>query len=348
MKRMIFILSVMELFGGVSAFTLEGSMKSMELHYPADSVLITFTNTAGNVFKGISHKDQSGYFSIANIPDQPSTGTLSVTRKGLRPIELFVTDITGIPYFNPLVIPTGTGTAKLTGTVTDRNTSKPVQGAQVILSLAPASTSFQTPYDTAFTAADGSYGFDSLYPPNDGYYDEFAVLVSKPGYEPYVDYAQLPTLRGKVDFKLNPAENKTGTVKGMITGEWGQGPIANAKVILIRNPTLYGTTFLDTMRTDENGGYAFDSIPASSDNKLSVWAPDFASKNSQSFRIDSGSTVTLDMKLTALISPTRISGGSPRFAASKRHRAYRIDGKSLTVIPNAGIKEIGAHLSIRH
>lgn len=346
---MFFTLLLTQGFSTVSAYTLEGSLKEIEKHYPVDSAVVTFTNSAGNQFVDTSDKKESGYFSIKNIPNEPSTGIITITGMGYRFFTTYITDVMSISYLSLVLIPTGKGTAKLTGTITDQSNHNAIEGVQVVLSLAPAVANFQSPYDTTFTDSNGAYQFDSLFPPSWVYPDQFSITVSKPSYGPQISYTELPAGRGTVNFQMVPVGNKIGTVKGKITSTQSQAAIANAKVILIRNTTLFGTTFRDSVTTDQLGDFTLDSIPASTGNQLSVYATGFASKNSQLFLIDSCGTVTMNMVLQTLSTSIRSVNATPQIIKPTGGiHLYGIDGRQISAFRNADYAKVINSLNSRH
>jgi hypothetical protein len=298
--------------GAVNAATINGNLRDANTRANVDSAVVTFTNSSGSVFTG--QTDARGDYSIANIPAQPASGALAITRTGYRPFQVSVSNVMNNTTIDIALIPISGGAARLTGTITDQPTGNAIQGAQIILLLDGYRTVL-SPCDTTITAANGSYTFDSLIASNNSQFD---IIVSKTGFFP-AGSAGITLTNGQtraVNIGLAPVGNKIGMVKGKVTSAVDQAAIANAKVALNQNATGVLSTLINSTMTNQSGDYAFDSIPVANGYQLSISATGFASQNSTAFRVDSGVVVTRNMALGVIVLPNSIIKGAVTDSAS--------------------------------
>jgi len=152
MSKFNFVLFVSMVVLGQSAAnasTISGNLRDANARTAVDSAVVTFTNATGGAYTDQS--DAKGDYSITNIPSQPASGVLAVTKTGYRPFTASVSNVTINPIIDVAFIPMSGGTARLTGKITDQPTSNAVEGAQVVL-LLDGYRSVLSPYDTVITA----------------------------------------------------------------------------------------------------------------------------------------------------------------------------------------------------
>jgi large repetitive protein len=311
-RRVIFVSMLFLQFGAATALTINGNVKDANTRAAVDSAVVSFANFSGTIVAAIT--DTKGDYHIVNIPNQPASGVLSISKTGYRPFQASVENAATISTIDIALIPAGAGTARLTGTVTDQPTGNAVAGVQVALFVDEGKT-VPTPYDTATTVANGTYTFDSLFANNNIQYD---VIVSKTGFFPSAN-AAITLTSGQtraLNIALAPIGNKMGTIKGKITGAADQAAIADAKVALTQNTNGNWEIVVDSTTTNQIGDFTFDSIPVANGYKLSVFAPGFASQYFGTFRVDSGVTITRNLILGVMVPPSSIIKGTVTDSAS--------------------------------
>ncbi len=295
-----------------NALTINGNVKDANTRVAIDSAAVTFTNSSGGIFT--VKTDAKGDYRLTNMPDQIASGALSITKTGYRPFQAFIPNVTTIFNIDIVLIPAGGGTARLTGTITDQPTSNAVQDVQVVLLLDGGRT-MPTAYDTATTAANGAYTFDSLFANNN---IQYVIIVSKTGFFSTTNTG-ISLTSGQtraMNIALAPIGNKFGTVKGKITGGADQAAIANMKVALSQNIMGGWEIMIDSTVTNQSGDYTFDSIAAANGYKLSVSATGFTSQNFGTFRVDSGATITHNFTPGVIVPPSSIIKGAVTDSAS--------------------------------
>jgi hypothetical protein len=301
-RRFFFITMPLIIAHTASALTISGNVQTADTHAAIDSAVVTFTISSGDVFTG--RTDAKGGYRIVGIPSQVMFGSISASKTGFRPIKTFVSNPETNPTFDFILIPLTGGGTKLTGTVTDQHTTSPISGVQVDLLMTGTKT-FMKPFVSTVSAANGSFVFDSLLANTN---IQYATIASKGGY--YSAFtAGITVTPGQIktgNIVLNPVGGRLGTIKGKITTAADQAAIAHALIILNLNFTS-AVKFVDSASTNESGDYTFDSIPAGANisGTYQVWAfaNGFSSQGCSAFKIDSGSTVTQNMALGAVVLP---------------------------------------------
>lgn len=208
--------------------------------------------------------DAEGSYAFDSVPANTGyslsvslTGYVNMTRGSVRVAS---DSVSAQNFF--LATPTPPGS--ISGKVTKAADDAALAGARVILSRTGGGGGF-TP-DTVLTDAEGAFGFDSV--PNQ---NNFTLTVSAEGFATTVNnnVDVAGGLETKVDFALTAAVSgdTTSTVKGVVTDAATDEPVANAMVILTRLGQGGGGgqgTALDTVTTNEDGEYAFDSLASGS------------------------------------------------------------------------------------
>ncbi|MEO7423570.1 MAG: carboxypeptidase-like regulatory domain-containing protein [Fibrobacteria bacterium] len=193
---------------------------------------------------------------------------------------------------------------KVIGTVvTGAAPGTPLENATVILRRTTGGGSTFTP-DTLKTDAAGAYAFDSV-PANTNY----TLLVSLSGYETITRNA-VTVLGGETvtqNFTLAPPP-PPGSIAGTVYKASDSATVlAGARVILTR--TGGGSTFRpDTLLTDEDGKYAFDSVPVATNYFLSVSLSGYVSQTRTGIAVTTGAATAEKFYLALIPAPGSIAG----------------------------------------
>jgi Carboxypeptidase regulatory-like domain len=161
---------------------------------------------------------------------------------------------------------TPTPPGSISGKVSKAADDAALAGARVILSRTGGGGGGGFTPDTVVTDAEGAFAFDSV--PNQ---NNYTLTVSAEGFATTVNN-NVDVAGGsktEVDFALTSSVSgdTTATVKGVVTDAATDEPVANATVILTRLAQGGGGgqgTALDTITTNEDGEYSFDSLAAGS------------------------------------------------------------------------------------
>jgi large repetitive protein len=178
------------------------------------------------------------------------------------------------------------------GTVVDTVSDQPVSGARVILSRFGGGGSFA---DTVITNAQGAFGFDSV-PANSGY----SIAVSATGYvNRTLSNQTVPggdTLIVEVGIALIPPP---GLVRGTVVDTVSDEPVSGARVILSRGGG--GGGFADTVTTNAQGAFGFDSVPANSGYSIAVSATGFVNRTLNNQTIPGGDTLIVEVGVSPVM-----------------------------------------------
>jgi hypothetical protein len=186
------------------------------------------------------------------------------------------------------------------GTVTDTVNAKVVEGAKVVLSRGNSTTGFR---DTAYTDAQGFFGFDSV-PANTGY----TVAVTFAGYVNRSLNNQTIPSEDTLVLAIGIAPTPTpGLVRGTVTDTVGAKVVAGAQVILSRSGGG-GATFRDTTVTDAQGNFGFDSIPANSGYTVAITATGFTNRSLNNQTVPAGDTLKLAIGIAPPLPPGLVRG----------------------------------------
>lgn len=144
-------------------------------------------------------------------------------------------------------------TVTVSGTVTDKDTGRPVAGAKVELTNANAGTG----YFIGHTGQDGKFSFANVRP-NLPY--DLAVFAQ--GYTPYeMNDWSIPENQESVELNIELAPG--AAVEGTVTASDGETPIQNAKVELVFERGDFRVLFqTETVFTGENGAFRFEQLPS--------------------------------------------------------------------------------------
>lgn len=180
-----------------------------------------------------------------------------------------------------MAAPPDTTPGTVTGTVRRGSaTGAPIANAQVILSRGfggggPGGGGAAFTPDTVATDAQGKYRFTGIPPQNN-----YSVRVTATGYLPSVN-SDVDVAGGAVvtaDFNLRPA-NASGSVTGKVTKASDGAAVGSAQVILSRafgGGGGGGAGFTpDTVLTNAQGQYSFDSVGALNNYVVTVKAAGF-------------------------------------------------------------------------
>ncbi len=184
---------------------------------------------------------------------------------------------------------------KVAGVVRQLPDSALVAGARVIIRRT-SSTSFA---DTVETAADGAYSFDSV-PVNTNY----VVVVSDSGFTTSTTNGVnvLTAATTTLNVFLAPV-GLPGKVAGVVRKSADSTVLAGATVIIRRTT---GTGFSDTLVSDAEGKFGWDSVPAAS-YTLATSATGYVTGNSN-VTVTGGVTATPTVYLAVPPSPGKITG----------------------------------------
>jgi len=210
--------------------------------------------------------DAEGEYAFDSIP--ANTGySLSVSLQGYvsttrGSVRVASDSITNQNFFLDTPTPPGS----ISGKVTKAADDAALAGVRVILSRSGGGGGGGFSPDTVLTDAAGIFQFDSV--PNQ---NNFTLTVSAEGFATMVNnnVDVAGGLETEVDFALTASVegDTTATIKGIVTDAATDEPVADATVILTRLGQGGGGgqgTAMDTVTTNEDGEYAFDSLPAGS------------------------------------------------------------------------------------
>lgn len=206
----------------------------------------------------------------------------------------------------------GAGAATLGGTVRAASNNggqgAVIAGAKVVLmGFGGGGGGGQQRLDSTVTDAQGQYSFDSV---STGFRQ---VVASKDGYQNGQAFANVAQNNGEYTANITMIANggggggQTGVVAGTVRAGTAQGaPIANALVVLTRAPGGGGgTAFLDSLRTNAQGQYRFDSVPAVNNYTMRVTATGYNAATNNNVDVNEGDTTTANFNLTAVPGPAR-------------------------------------------
>lgn len=189
---------------------------------------------------------------------------------------------------------------KLEGKVSsDTVAGTPIVGAQVIVRRNAGGTF--TPEST-LTDSEGKYAFDSI-PGNTGY----TLAVSAAGYSNAtrnnVSIAGGQTSTQNFLLVLPPAP---GSISGKVVKASDSSALADARVILSRFGGGGFTT--DTVMTDAQGAFAFESVPANTGYTLTVSLTGYQAMTRNAVTVVAGQAATQNFALAPPVPPGSIAG----------------------------------------
>lgn len=203
------------------------------------------------------------------------------------------------------------GAASLTGTVraaaTGGGQGAAIADAMVVLSSLGGGGGGQA-LDTATTNAQGQYSFDSV---STGFR---TVVASKTGFNNGTAFANIAQANGEYTANITMTASGgggggnvgivSGTVRAAAAG--GQGaPIDGAMLVLSRAAGGGATAYLDSARTNAQGQYRFDSVPAVNNYTLVVRATGYNNATNNNVDVNENDTTVANFNLTAVPGPAR-------------------------------------------
>jgi hypothetical protein len=202
------------------------------------------------------------------------------------------------------------GAATLSGTVRVATgggaQGAPIADATVILSSVGGGGG--QALDTATTNAQGQYTFANI---TTGFR---TVVASKAGYNDGAAFANVAQANGEYTANITMSATggggggETGTVSGTVRAAAanGQGAlIEGALLVLSRAAGGGAAAFIDSTRTNAQGQYRFDSVPAVNNFTMLVRAAGYNNATNNNIDVDAGDTTTANFSLTAVPGPAR-------------------------------------------
>ncbi|MDB5048438.1 MAG: hypothetical protein JWO30_1509 [Fibrobacteres bacterium] len=212
-----------------------------------------------------------------------------------------------------VLLPAALFAATITGTVSTGGTGgpggagTPVAGAKVVLLAATGGGGGINGrrIDSTTTNAQGQYTFttDST--------GARLIQVTATGYANGTGFVNVASATGSytsnITLVANTGGGGSGNIAGTVTSGTGTAaaPVANATVILRRGG---GGNTTDTVKTDAQGKYAFDSIPANTNYSLTVSATGFTTETRTGVAVIANQTATQNFTMTAPVGPGSIGG----------------------------------------
>ena len=237
--------------------------------------------------------DAQGAFDFDSIPAN-SNYTLTVSLAGYATsARNNLTVLAGQTNTQTIALAPPPAPGSIAGKVVKASDSSALAGARVILSRFGGGGAFAP--DTALTDAQGAFALDSV-PANTNY----TLTVSLAGYETTVR-SGITVVTGQAaaqNFAL-AVPVPPGSVAGKITKASDGGAVSGARVILSRSGGGGGFS-PDTVLTDAEGEYAFDSIPNQNGYLVAVSAAGFSTTVGNNVSVSGGLKTVADFALDAL------------------------------------------------
>ncbi len=296
---------------GIQAGTIQGTVTDAETGEPiGGAVVIATSGFGGRATIDSATTNAEGAYSITDLVQ--GIYLTAASAEGYQPSQSnFPVDLgrnQTVEWDFELSPGSGTGSASIGGTVTDRETNEPVEGAQVILSVMTGfggGGSRQT-LDTVMTDAEGGYTFADLIAAQryrldvtaDGY---FAGRQSNIILQPGQDFT--------ADISLEPVGDQVGAIAGTITDSESNEPINGATVIL--SMFLGGGEYrmLDTILTGADGQYSFTEVPAGNGYRVQASADNHESATQRNIEVTTGETTAANLALTPVVPPSGVVTG---------------------------------------
>ncbi len=251
--------------------------------------------------------DQTGGFSINNIPEGTQTLTISLTGYATAAVTVNVTSGSIIDLGDiPLSANPETGIVK--GTVTDASTNQPLHGASVTID---GSYTGNSATDTS-----GTFIFTNVTP------GSITLTATNPGYNTVTNTGTV-TAGAMLYFnaKLSPAA-LTGNLTGKITDSSSGMPLQGAQIMLSGVPAG---------ETDAQGIFLITDITPET-YQMTVSAAGYISRSSQII-ITAGTTTDMQtIQLTRLEPPAPLSGTALTGTVTDMDTGETIAGAKITII----------------
>ncbi len=187
------------------------------------------------------------------------------------------------------------GKGNISGTVTSGVPGTPVAGALVILRRGGGGGGGGFALDSAKTDAQGTFAFDSISTGN------YSLQVSATGFVTTTrnGVAVTAAKTTREDFTV-AAPVGPGSVAGKITNAANGSAIAGARVILMRGGGGGFGGRPDTVMTDAQGTFSFDSVANQANYTITVSSSGFSTAVMGSVAVAGGLKTTVDLALTAM------------------------------------------------
>lgn len=286
---------------GAGAATLSGIVTSSEGRggtpiADAKVVLMGFGGGGGGVQQRLDSTvtDAKGAYSF----DSVTVGFRQVvgSKAGFQNGQAFANITTAGGTFTANIVMTPTGGAGGSGVVSGTvragtSTGAGIANALVVLAHA-AGQGAPASLDSTRTNAQGQYRFDSVAAVNN-----YTMRVSATGYNPAtnnnVDVNEGDTTVANFALTAIPGGGSPGSISGTVRKAVGADPVANAMVVLSRGSRI------DSIKTNADGHYAFDSVAAQENYTVTVTAAGFQTATNFNVDVASNQTATVDFSLIA-------------------------------------------------
>jgi hypothetical protein len=198
-----------------------------------------------------------------------------------------------------VILPTSLWAATVTGQVTRTGGGGggALAGAKVVLvtTTVPAQR-----LDSTTTNAQGNYTLTNVA------VGLRQVQVTLTGYQTGTGFVNVASATGtytvNVALTATAGGGGTGTVAGLVTAAIGNAPVANALVVLTRFGGGGGVA--DSVRTNAQGLYTLDSVPAQTNYIMAVTATGYQTANRTGVTVTANQTTTENFSMAAPVSRT--------------------------------------------
>ncbi|WP_132057834.1 carboxypeptidase regulatory-like domain-containing protein [Halorussus amylolyticus] len=247
--------------------TLAGTVTDDVLGAPVEGLAVTAEH-GGDTYDATTDADGDYRFEAVAGGHEYD---VAIDEDGYELAETRVTVGDGASATESVVV---SGNAELTGTVTDAVTGDEIDGATV--SVEDGSRTY-----TATTDADGEYVVENI-PGTGTDYDLSATIAD------YETNATVVSLGDGEDETADLAlEGEPGSVSGTVTELDGQTPVENATVTLSN-----ASETLDSMTTDDDGDYRFETVAHGDDYALAANATEFIEDETTGVTVGPAASVT--------------------------------------------------------
>ncbi len=261
-----------------------------------------------------------GTYSFDSIPAGSYTITVTCATYDQKSDSATVSDTT-VKTVNIALVKTAYGT--ITGNITDSTAGTALSEAKVMVYRG----TMRTVVDSAVTAAEGTYSFDSLA------VGTYSITVSRDGYLTKTDSMAITDTATKT---LNIALNKKVycTITGIVTDSATGALLAGIPVVLRWNGADGTRLAIDSTVTDSTGAYSLDSAFTGTYVRSS---PAGYTRKAIDLTVSSDSTQKVDLALAAATMAVRFQRGGgtcgiPSIIAMPGGNLRLINGSSVTAI----------------
>ncbi|WP_042167209.1 carboxypeptidase regulatory-like domain-containing protein [Paenibacillus gorillae] len=288
--------------GGVNGTVLDGASG-----LPVAGVSVQVLKLPGLSSAGTAGTDAAGIYSIGNLA--PGSYRLQFAYPNYSPLSSDTQVAAGaVTTVNVLLQPLP---AAVQGAVTDASNGTSIAGAIVNLT-----NWLGVHVAQAVSNANGAYAITGITP---GYY---RISLSASGFQ--LNDQPLTLSPGETRIVNASLQSNPGAVAGTVTSAGGS-PIAGAKIEALDNRN----NVLSTTVTAADGTYRLDTLPASSNDRLRVSAPNYVTQVI-GFRVLPGQTTTVNLSLSPI-------AGSIGGTISDAENLAPIGGASVRVFNSEGL-----------